>query len=105
MSEDFGALADKLKSLLDSGGADSLLGLLNKNEDSKASSNNSDMETLIKLKQAYDKVSSSPDPRISLLSSLKPYMSSKRSAELDRIANIISITKISEIIKTFQGGF
>ena len=85
MSEDFGALAEKLKTLLDNGGADGLMGLLNKNENKDSSP---DMETFFRLKQAFDKVNSSPDPRISLLSSLKPYMNGRRSMELDRISNL-----------------
>ncbi len=106
MAEDFGAIADKLKGLLEGGGSDKLLDLLGGGEPKRSESKSSglDVDTIMRFKNAYDSVSSRPDPRVSLLTSLKPYMNGRRASELDRVVNLLSLTKISDVVKTFKGG-
>ena len=102
MSEDINAIADKLKELLGDTDLGSLLGSPSKQQETPKSQ--PDMETLIKFKQAFDSVNSKPDPRANLLASLKPYMSEKRSSELDRISGLLNLTKITDIVKALKGG-
>ena len=102
MSEDMNAIADKLKELLGNTDLEGLLKATEKNNE--PTKTQPDMETLIKFKQAFDSVNSKPDPRANLLASLKPYMSEKRSSELDRISGLLSLTKITEIVKVLKGG-
>ena len=102
MSDDIGALADKLKSMLDNGGADGLLDLIGNGKPEVKKSGSMDIDTIMKFKKAYDSVSSRPDPRSSLLASLKPYMNSRRTAELDRVMGLLNLTKITDIVKAFK---
>lgn len=102
MSEDMNTIADKLKELLGDTDLGSLLG--NSTQPKEVPKSQPDIETLIKFKQAFDTVNSRPDPRANLLASLKPYMSEKRSSELDRISGLLSLTKITDIVKALKGG-
>ena len=120
MADDVNELVDKLKGLLDGGGADGLKGLLGGGgggienlmgllggggpKKSESSNGGLDVDTIMKFKTAYDKVNSRPDPRVSLLSSLRPYMNTRRAGELDTVVRLLSLTKITDVVKMFKGG-
>lgn len=59
-------------------------------------------ENLQKVKQAYERVNSGGDPRVSLLKALKPYMNQTRSAQLDTAVKFLGLTKISGLLKELQ---
>ena len=102
MSEDISAITDKLKEILGSSDIGSLIGIAEPRQESHE--NQPDIEMILKLKKAYDRINSKPDPRATLLASLKPYMNERRSAELDRISGLLNLTKITDIINALKGG-
>ena len=61
--------------------------------------NNIDMNTMLKMKSIFDKISTSNDPRSNLLASLKPYLRDNKKQKLDEYANLINFAKIAEILK------
>lgn len=98
-------IADKLKAFLDEGGADKISELLGtKKNHEKPSDGGFDVESIMKIKSAYDRVNSKPDPRVSLLNSLRPYMNETRAAQLDGIVRLLSLTKVSDLFKEIKGG-
>lgn len=106
MAEDMNVLADRLKSLLDGGGAEKLSELLGaaKTPEKQPQTSGFDIESVMKIKNAYDKINAKPDPRVSLLSSLRPYMSPGRASQLDGIVRLLNLTKISDLVKEMKGG-
>ena len=63
-----------------------------------------DIDSIMKIKNAYDKINSKPDPRVSLLTSLRPYMSPGRATQLDGIVRLLSLTRVSDLFKEMKGG-
>ncbi len=55
-----------------------------------------------KIKQVYEQINSGPDPRVSLLKALKPYMNHTRSAQLDTAVRLLGLTKMSGLLKELQ---
>ncbi len=107
MAEDMNALADRLKSLLDGGGAEKLSELLGgaaKAPEKQPQTSGFDIDSIMKIKNAYDKINSKPDPRVSLLTSLRPYMSPGRATQLDGIVRLLSLTRVSDLFKEMKGG-
>lgn len=107
MAEDVNSLVDTLKGLLDNGGAEKLSELFSSKENEgavKPSSGGFDLENIMKIKNAYDKINSGPDPRVSLLNSLRPYLNDVRAARLDSIVKLLNLTKISDLLKEMKGG-
>lgn len=105
MADDVNALVDKLKGILDSGGAEKLSELFGAKSESepKPSAGGFDMESVMKIKKAYDRINSRPDPRVSLLNSLRPYMNTARASQLDGIVRLLSLTKFSDLFKEMKG--
>lgn len=102
------ALMDKIKTLLDNPEASKLLsGILEssnvaENEQSETESactNPSSAKTASRIQNALSEISSGNDPRINLLSALKPYMNSTRSEYVDRAIKIMKLTKMTSIFK------
>lgn len=60
--------------------------------------NNIDMNTMLKMKSIFDKISTSNDPRSNLLASLKPYLRDNKKQKLDEYANLLNFAKIAEIL-------
>ncbi len=92
MNEDMGAIAEKLKELLGNTPTES------------AGSDGFDMASVMKIKSAYDKINSRPDPRVALLNSLRPFMNENRSGTIDSVVKILNLTKISQVVKELEGG-
>lgn len=61
--------------------------------------NNIDMNTILKIKSAMDKMNSKNDPRSNLLYSLKPYLRQNKQEKLDQYANLLNFSKIADILK------
>lgn len=106
MADDMNVLADRLKGILDGGGAEKLSELLGgaKTPEKQPQTSGFDIDSIMKIKNAYDKINSKPDPRVSLLSSLRPYMSPGRASQLDGIVRLLSLTKISDLFREMKGG-
>ena len=59
-----------------------------------------DMNTIMKMSSALGKMQNSKnDPRANLLNSLKPYLRDSKKGKLDNYMNLLSVTKIAEIMK------
>ncbi len=100
------ALMDKIKSVLDNPEAAKLLsGML----ESKGTSENtqsestdtkpSSVDAASRIQSVLSEISGGNDPRINLLSALKPYMNSSRSEYVDRAIKIMKLTKMTSIFK------
>ena len=53
-----------------------------------------DIETLLKLKKAFDSINSMDDSRSHLLLSLKPFLKSSRKDKVDQYIKILNMTKL-----------
>lgn len=75
------------------------------NPTSSPSNNNSfdfskiDMNTILKMKSAMEKLNTSNDPRSNLLQSLKPYLREEKRGKVDQYANLLNVAKIADIFK------
>ena len=56
-------------------------------------------ESIMKIKRIYDKMNRNDDPRVHLLAALKPYMSPRRASHVDNAVQILSLTKLGDIMK------
>ena len=109
-------MIEKLKSMLDDpetmNAVSSLIGSIQTPDDAEYTSAPSDdgeiipaqdmgnqAEAISKIKQVLDQASPSNDPRINLLTSLKPYMGKTRSAKMDQAIRLIQISKMASIFK------
>ncbi len=100
------ALMDKIKTLLDNPEASKLLsGMLeNSGKPENVQSESTDVpqrnaETASRIQSALSEISGGSDPRINLLSALKPYMNSTRSEYVDRAIKIMRVAKMTSIFK------
>lgn len=59
-------------------------------------------EATQKIKQVYDRMNNSSDPRVSLLKALRPYMNHTRATQLDTAVRILGLTKMSGLFKELQ---
>ncbi len=86
--------------------------IINNNEQSKSektttsSSNNEgfdfsniDINMVMKLTSAMNKMNNKNDPRTNLLQSLKPYLRDSKKEKLDQYVNLLNVTKIADILK------
>lgn len=58
-----------------------------------------DIEKLMKFKTVYDNAMKKSDPRITLLTALRPYLSESRNKNLDVAIKILNLSKLSSIMK------
>ncbi|MDP4132934.1 MAG: hypothetical protein Q8882_02865 [Bacillota bacterium] len=58
-----------------------------------------DLNKIMKLKSAYDKATKANDPRITLLSALRPYLSETRNKNLDMAIKFLNLSKLSSLVK------
>ena len=100
------ALMDKIKTLLDNPEASKLLSGMLQNSgnteiipDESAPKNPQNTEALSRIQNVLGEISSGSDPRINLLSALKPYMNSQRSEHIDRAIKIMRVAKMTSIFK------
>ena len=61
--------------------------------------NNIDMNTILKMKSAMEKMNNKNDPRSNLLYSLKPYLRQNRQEKLDQYVNLLNFSKIADMLK------
>lgn len=97
------ALMDKIKTLLDNPEASKLLSGMLENtgntENETVSEPPKNTETVNRIQSALGEISGGSDPRINLLSALKPYMNSTRSEYVDRAIKIMRVAKMTSIFK------
>lgn len=60
------------------------------------------MQMMMRVKDIMDRVNDTDDPRINLLTALRPYMRSKRASHMDRAIRMIQMTKITSILKDLR---
>ena len=60
---------------------------------------NLDMNMVMKLSSAMNKMNNKNDPRANLLQSLKPYLRDSKKDKLDQYVNLLNVTKIADILK------
>lgn len=58
-----------------------------------------DMNTILKMKSAMDKMNNKDDPRSNLLYSLKPYLRQTKQDKLDQYVNLLNFSKVADILK------
>ena len=76
----------------------------NSSETNSNSTNNIDMETIMKLKSVLDKVNTRDDPRSNLLLSLKPYLKESRKSKVEQYIQLFNMTKVFDIFNNMSGG-
>ncbi len=76
----------------------------NSSETNSNSTNNIDMETIMKLKSVLDKVNTRDDPRSNLLLSLKPYLKESRKSKVEQYIQLFNMTKVLDIFNNMSGG-
>ena len=59
-------------------------------------------ETLLKLGNAFQKISSDDDPRINLLLAIRPYLNQKRLQTADQAMQILKLSKMSSILEELK---
>lgn len=76
------------------------------NSSSTNNSNNSnfdfsqiDMNTILKMKSAFDNMNNKNDPRSNLLYSLKPYLRQNKQEKLDQYVNLLNFSKVADMLK------
>lgn len=67
------------------------------------STNNIDIETILKIKSIIENLNKKDDPRSNLLYSLKPYLRESRQKKLEQYVNLLKITQITNLFKSEKG--
>ena len=76
-----------------------------KTENSTFDFSNLDMNTVMKMSSAINKMKDTKnDPRANLLNSLKPYLRDNKKGQLDNYMNLLNVAKIAEIMKDNNKG-
>lgn len=76
-----------------------------KQENNNFDLNNLDMNTIMKMSSAINKMKDTKnDPRANLLNSLKPYLRDSKKGQLDNYMNLLNVAKIAEIMKDNNKG-
>lgn len=76
-----------------------------KTENNNFDFNNLDMNTVMKMTSAINKMKDTKnDPRANLLNSLKPYLRDSKKGQLDNYMNLLNVAKIAEIMKDNNKG-
>ena len=75
----------------------------NAEENSNASTDNIDFETILKMKSIMEKMNDKEDPRRNLLLSLKPYLKDSRKEKLDQYIGLLNVSKVLDVFP-FLGG-
>lgn len=65
--------------------------------DSTTSSNNIDIETILKFKTMFDKINSKDDERSRLLLALKPYLKDSRKNKVDKYIQFLNLSKVIDV--------
>ena len=76
----------------------------NKTEEKTSNStNNIDIETILKMKSIMEKMNSKDDPRSSLLLSLKPYLKESRKNKIEQYIQLFNMSKVVDVFKPTGG--
>ena len=59
-------------------------------------------DSLMKIKTIMDGLQMDNDPRVNLLTALRPYISSSRGQHIDHAIRLMSISKLPTLLKTFM---
>lgn len=54
---------------------------------------------MAKIQNLYQKFNSSSDPRMELLSAIRPYMSSRRAEGLDKMTRMLRMTRLASLFR------
>ena len=65
--------------------------------DSTTSSNNIDIETILKFKTMFDKINSKDDERSRLLLALKPYLKDSKKNKVDKYIQFLNLSKVIDV--------
>jgi hypothetical protein len=57
------------------------------------------LDTITKVKTLYDRVNAQDDPRINLLTAIRPYMRENKHSKIDMAMKILRVTKIGAAMK------
>ena len=108
-------LPDNLKSLLSllagSGGGEESSPktkepLQAKEEGLERSNLEDNIDMMRKIKKIMDRLNSSNDPRINLLSALKPFLNSRRQKKLNSCINMLRMSRLAKLFEDYEkGGF
>lgn len=63
------------------------------------------MEMLRRMKKIMDRLNLSNDPRVSLLSALKPFMSNQRQKKINNCINILRMASLAKILDEQENEF
>jgi hypothetical protein len=56
------------------------------------------IDTIMKIKNIYDKINTGDDSRVNLLMALKPYLSDDRKMHIDTAIKLVNVSKISTFL-------
>ena len=59
-------------------------------------------DVLIKLGNAFGKITSDNDPRINLLMAIRPYLNSKRANDAEKAMQLLKLSKISSVFEELK---
>lgn len=59
-------------------------------------------ETLLKLGNIFQKINTEDDPRINLLSAIKPYLNQKRLQTADQAMQILKLSKMTSVLEELK---
>lgn len=114
MSEEIDEIVNKLTSILNNDTSSSFDNNFSEkikeenfnanSSDAKNNDLNFDINTIFKLKSAFDNANSNNDPRKNLLQALKPYLRPKKKEKLEQYIKIINIIKIMDIYNSMEKG-
>ena len=65
--------------------------------------NNIDMQTIMKITQAFNKMNNGNNSRNNLINSLKPYLRSEKQSKLNQYSNLMNMAKMAELFKDNKG--
>ena len=75
----------------------------NFNNNSNFDLSNMDMQTMMKITQAFKQMNNGNNSRSNLINSLKPYLRSEKQGKLDQYSNLMNIAKMAELFKDNKG--
>ena len=90
--------------MLNSKNADDNSSNTSSSSDSSSSMPNIDFETILKFKNAFDKMNSKDDPRSKLLLALKPYLKESRKEKVEQYIQLFNMSKIMDVFGHNMGG-
>ncbi|MDD4378041.1 MAG: hypothetical protein PHH48_07890, partial [Eubacteriales bacterium] len=60
------------------------------------------MNTIVKIKNIYDRIANDDDPRLNLLTALRPYLNNKRQSNLESAIKVVQLSKLTTIANEFD---